>query len=74
MSLKFYCLVIHTSHKRLEIGCAWSKGSGERHQGHHGPLFLTNISGGNRGAKALEFIPNKELMAEDDPTVSVTIK
>ena len=30
MSLKFYCLVIHISHKTLEIGCAWSKGSGER--------------------------------------------
>ena len=38
MSLKFYCLVIHISHKTLEIGCAWSKGSGERLQGHHGPL------------------------------------
>ena len=22
----------------LEIGCGWSKGSGERLQGHHGPL------------------------------------
>ena len=38
ISLKFYCLVIHISHKRLEIGCAWSKGSGERLQGRHGPL------------------------------------
>ena len=38
MSLKFYCLVIHISHKTLEIGCAWSKRSGERLQGHHGPL------------------------------------
>ena len=38
MSSKFYCLVIHISHKTLEIGCAWSKGSGERLQGHHGPL------------------------------------
>ena len=37
MSLKFYCLVIHISHK-TENGCAWSKGSGERLQGHHGPL------------------------------------
>ena len=41
MSLKFYCLVIHISHKTLEIGCAWSKGSGERLQGHHGPLVLS---------------------------------
>ena len=24
----------------LEIGCAWSKGSGERLQGLHGPLVL----------------------------------
>ena len=40
MSLKFYCLVIHISHKTLEIGCAWSKGSGERLQGHHGPLVI----------------------------------
>ena len=38
MSLKFYCLVIHTSHKTLAIGCAWLKGSGEGLQGHHGPL------------------------------------
>ena len=38
MSLKFYCLIINISHKMLEIGCAWSKGSGERLQGHHGPL------------------------------------
>ena len=46
MSLKFYCLVIHISHKTLEIGCAWSKGSGERLQGHHGPLvcFSQDIS------------------------------
>ena len=41
MSLKFYCLVIHISHKTLEIGCAWSKGSGERLQGHHGPLVFS---------------------------------
>ena len=40
MSLKIYCLVIHISHKTLEIGCAWSKGSGERLQGHHGPLVF----------------------------------
>ena len=40
MSLKFYCLVIHISHKMLEIGCAWSKGSGERLKGHHGPLVV----------------------------------
>ena len=26
----------------LEIGCAWSKGSGERPQGHHGPLVPIN--------------------------------
>ena len=47
MSLKFYCLVIHISHKTLEIGCAWSKGSGERLQGHHGPLVdkVENIVG-----------------------------
>ena len=38
MSLKLYCLVIDISHKTLEIGCAWSKGSGERLQGRHGPL------------------------------------
>ena len=25
----------------LEIGCAWSKGSGERLQGHHGPLVIS---------------------------------
>ena len=43
MSLKFYCLVIHISHKMLEIGCAWSKGSGERLQGHHGPLVCIFI-------------------------------
>ena len=45
MSLKFYCLVIHISHKTLEIGCTWSKGSGERLQGHHGPLvsFSHNV-------------------------------
>ena len=24
----------------LEIGCAWSKSSGERLQGHHGPLVF----------------------------------
>ena len=24
----------------LEIGCAWSKGSGERLQGNHGPLVV----------------------------------
>ena len=27
----------------LEMGCAWSKGSGERLQGHHGPLVSLNI-------------------------------
>ena len=27
----------------LEIGCAWSKGSGERLQGHHGPLVCRCI-------------------------------
>ena len=27
----------------LEIGCAWSKGSGERLQGHHGPFVLVYI-------------------------------
>ena len=43
MSLKFYFLVIHISHKTLEIGCAWSKGSGERLHGHHGPLVLINL-------------------------------
>ena len=37
MSLKFYCLVIHISHK-TEIGCAWSKCSGERLKGHYGAL------------------------------------
>ena len=40
MSLKFYFLVIHISHNMLEISCAWSKGSGERLQGHHGPLVM----------------------------------
>ena len=30
------------SHKMLKIGCAWSKGSGERLQGHHGHL-VTNV-------------------------------
>ena len=43
MSLKFYCLVIHISHKTLEISCAWSKGSGERLQGHHGPLVIMSF-------------------------------
>ena len=43
MSFKFYCLVIHISHKTLEIGCAWSKGSGERLQGHHVPLVCLAI-------------------------------
>ena len=28
----------------LEIGCAWSKGSGERLQGHHGPLVFEKAS------------------------------
>ena len=46
MSLKFYCLVIHISHKTLEIGCAWSKGSGERLQGHHGPLVSIHLRSG----------------------------
>ena len=40
MSLKLYCLVIHIFHKTFEIGCVWSKGSGERLQGHHGPLVI----------------------------------
>ena len=44
MSLRFYCLVIHISHKTLEIYCAWSKGSGERLQVHHGPLvYILNV-------------------------------
>ena len=29
----------------LEIGCAWSKGSGERLQGHHGPLVCRSVLG-----------------------------
>ena len=32
----------------LEIGCAWSKGSGERLQGHHGPL-VSHVSAEVRG-------------------------
>ena len=27
----------------LEIGCAWSKGSAERLQGHHDPLVIDKI-------------------------------
>ena len=34
----------YISHKTLEIGCAWSKGSGERLQGHHGPLVYTELA------------------------------
>ena len=41
MNLKFYCLVIHISHKTFEIGCAWSKGSCEQLQGHYGPLVCS---------------------------------
>ena len=53
LSLKFYCLVIHISCKTLEIDCPWSKGSGERLQGHHGPLvlyiFLAQIQASHAG-------------------------
>ena len=50
---KILLLVIHISRKTLEIDCPWSKGSGERLQGHHGPLvlyiFLAQIQASHAG-------------------------
>ena len=37
----------------LEIGCAWSKGSGERLQGHRGPLVINFLLTCQRGLNCL---------------------
>ena len=42
----------------LEIDCAWSKGSGERLQGHHGPLVILC----NQGMQPVKTLLTKEKM------------
>ena len=66
MSSKFYSLVIHISHKTLEIGCAWSKGSGELLQGHHGPLVSAEAVALNIALCSIQNNNNKKLIVFSD--------